>query len=82
MYEKEKRMRLFYERKTQELEKKMKKTFADSPFTQSGHKSKDVQEMMEDIKSFKSVLPNSVKIIPGLLSDRSIDGNTAPPLIQ
>lgn len=37
---------------------------------------------MEDIKSFKSILPYSVKMIPPGGTDRSIDSQTAPPLIQ
>lgn len=37
---------------------------------------------MEDIKSFKSILPNSVKIIPNMTTDQSIDRHGVPPLIQ
>lgn len=38
--------------------------------------------MMEDIKSFKSMLPNSVKTIPIMNSDQSIEDQTAPPLLN
>ena len=37
---------------------------------------------MEDIRSFKSVLPNSVKFIPEIGSNQSIDDHAPPPLIH
>jgi hypothetical protein len=37
---------------------------------------------MEEIKSFKTLLPNSVKIIPQIESSQSIEEHAPPPLIH
>ena len=46
------------------------------------NKRQDMQDIMQDIKSFKSMLPNSVKMLPILDSDQSIADQAVPPLIK
>lgn len=75
-------MRVFYERKTRELEGKLRTFMHDNRNMLSKNKQHDIHEMMEDIKSFKSMLPNSVKTIPIMNSDQSIEDRTAPPLLN
>ena len=57
-------MRVFYERKTRDLENKLKNYMKDNRYLFDKNKRQDMQEIMDDIKSFKSMLPNSVKTIP------------------
>ena len=56
--------------------------FKDHQLKTSNHKAQHAQEMMEGIKSFKSNLPYSVKMIPNDGTCQSIDAGVAPPLIQ
>ena len=75
-------MRLFYERKSREVEAKLRTVIRDTrpPFGQS--RRQDMQEILEDIKSFKSLLPNSVKTIALPDSDNSTEHASPPTLIK
>jgi hypothetical protein len=75
-------MRLFYERKTQELEKKLRSYMRGNIPSLAKTRDHNLLHVMEEIKSFKSLLPNSVKFIPGIESDRSIVEATTPTLIK
>lgn len=54
----------------------------DNRYQIGRNKRQEFLEIMEDIKSFKSMLPNSVKEISIIDSDQSIHGQSAPPLLK
>lgn len=75
-------MRTFYERKTRELEGKLRTYLRDNRQLFGRARHQDIQEIIQDIKSFKSMLPNSVKEISFMDSDQSIGAHTTPPLLN
>jgi hypothetical protein len=46
------------------------------------NKLQGIQEILEDIKSFKCMLPNSIKEIPVVDSDASIENISTPTLLK
>ncbi len=82
LYEKEKKTRTFYERKTRELEGKLRTYLRENRQQFGRARPQGIQEIIQDIKSFKSMLPNSVKEISFMDSDQSIGIHTTPPLLN
>lgn len=62
LYEKEKRVRVFYERKARELEDKLNAYMREHRHL-LGRNKQDIADIIQDIRSFKSMLPNSVREI-------------------
>ena len=61
LYEKERKMREFYEKKFNECSKQLHKYYKENKIAMSNKKRKDISNVLSEIKSFKHMLPNSIK---------------------
>ena len=60
----------------------MKNYIRDNRFLNNKQKPNHIQEMIDEVRSFKSMLPTSVKHINLNDSQNSIDDSVPPPLVK
>lgn len=75
-------MRAFYERKSRDLEGKLRSYMRENCQLMGRTRPQDMHEKLEEIKSFKSLLPYSIRDIPLPDSDRSLERDAPPPLLK